>query len=91
MTVEGKITCRITSSTMAGEEQWHDTQIGDTFEGTAFHKPVRSSAQDFTTKADGTDQASFPGARQLRSRIQTRGIISTRPIAKTGTGTWNPA
>ena len=27
--------------TMAGEEQWHDTQIGDTFEGTAFDKPVR--------------------------------------------------
>ena len=27
--------------TMAGEEQWQDTQIGDTFEGTAFDKPVR--------------------------------------------------
>jgi hypothetical protein len=27
--------------TMAGEEQWHDMQIGDTFEGTAFDKPVR--------------------------------------------------
>jgi hypothetical protein len=27
--------------TMAGEEQWQDMQIGDTFEGTAFDKPVR--------------------------------------------------
>jgi len=26
--------------TIAGEEQWQDTQIGDTFEGTAFDKPV---------------------------------------------------
>ena len=27
--------------TIAGQEQWQDTQIGDTFEGTAFDKPVR--------------------------------------------------
>ena len=27
--------------TMVGEEQWHDMQIGDTFEGIAFDKPVR--------------------------------------------------
>jgi hypothetical protein len=26
--------------TLAGEEQWQDMQIGDTFEGTAFDKPV---------------------------------------------------
>ena len=27
--------------TMAGEEQWQDMQLGDTFEGTAFDKSVR--------------------------------------------------
>ena len=27
--------------TMAGDEQWQDMQISDTFEGTAFDKPVR--------------------------------------------------
>jgi hypothetical protein len=27
--------------TMAGDEQWQDMQIGDSFEGTAFNKPVR--------------------------------------------------
>jgi hypothetical protein len=26
---------------MAGDEQWQDMQISDTFEGTAFDKPVR--------------------------------------------------
>jgi hypothetical protein len=26
--------------TLAGTEQWQDMQIGDTFEGTAFNKPV---------------------------------------------------
>ena len=26
--------------TLAGDEQWQDMQIGDTFEGTAFDKPV---------------------------------------------------